>query len=115
MRVIVVGSAKGGVGKTTITANLAVEAERQGMSVAIADLDPIRSLSNWHRLRRSQNQGASPCLIDDVETPYEAMEKAAEQGADWLLIDTPPGLLTFLRTCSQCRRPLRASPAGEPN
>jgi len=38
-RVIAIGSGKGGVGKSTITANLAVALRRRGLSVGVMDLD----------------------------------------------------------------------------
>jgi chromosome partitioning protein len=43
--VIAVGNQKGGVAKTTTTLALAEEAARQGMSVAVVDLDPQCSIS----------------------------------------------------------------------
>lgn len=38
-RVIAIGSGKGGVGKSTMTANLAVELRRRGLAVGVMDLD----------------------------------------------------------------------------
>ena len=50
MAVIAVIQQKGGVGKTTITANVAGELVRKGRAVKILDLDPQQSLVIWAQL-----------------------------------------------------------------
>lgn len=47
MNVIGVVSMKGGVGKTTLTANLAAAFDRRGHRVAVVDMDPQNGLA-WH-------------------------------------------------------------------
>ncbi|MFZ6760893.1 cellulose biosynthesis protein BcsQ [Undibacterium sp. Ji50W] len=47
MIVIAIVSAKGGVGKTTITANLGVGMAQRGLPVTILDLDPQNAMQ-WH-------------------------------------------------------------------
>jgi len=44
-RSVVVANGKGGVGKTTVTANLAVEASRRGAGAVLVDLDPQANLA----------------------------------------------------------------------
>ena len=52
MQTIVINSQKGGSGKTTICAHLAVEAERAGDGpVFVIDTDPQGTLSTWHEHR----------------------------------------------------------------
>jgi len=52
MKVIALASQKGGVGKTTITAHLAVTAEQQNDGpVVLIDTDPQGSLSAWWNVR----------------------------------------------------------------
>lgn len=46
-RVVVVASRKGGVGKTTLVANLAAAASCDGSSVALVDVDTQGTLSRW--------------------------------------------------------------------
>ena len=47
MNVIAVVAQKGGVGKTTVSQCLAVEALRQGIAAAIIDTDPQKSAAEW--------------------------------------------------------------------
>jgi CobQ/CobB/MinD/ParA nucleotide binding domain len=56
--VITVAQQKGGTGKTTLVANIAaaLAAERR---VVVIDIDPQKSLSRWHTLRRSRRRGAA--------------------------------------------------------
>lgn len=46
-QIIVIGGEKGGVGKSTITTNLAVELVRRGAAVMIIDTDPQKTAINW--------------------------------------------------------------------
>jgi chromosome partitioning protein len=47
MKTITLVTQKGGAGKTTLAASLAVAAAEAGEKVAALDLDPQGSLSNW--------------------------------------------------------------------
>lgn len=92
MRTIVVASAKGGVGKTTIAAAIAVEAARHGQRVAIADLDPLQCLARWHDSRRGLHGVVSIALVEDVASGEQAVRVARHRGdIDCLIIDTAPG------------------------
>ena len=46
-KLITVGNLKGGVGKSTVTVNLAVEASTHGQRVCIVDCDPQLTSANW--------------------------------------------------------------------
>lgn len=89
MKTITVASAKGGTGKSTITALLAVRASQDTPRVAMMDLNFDQgSLTQWWTMRGEPD---SPKLIDesDVEKIPRDVKKLA--GAyDWLFIDTPP-------------------------
>ncbi|MCB2082213.1 MAG: ParA family protein, partial [Rickettsiales bacterium] len=50
-KVIAVVQPKGGTGKSTISAHLAVALEQRGGAVALIDCDPQGSLTRWHSLR----------------------------------------------------------------
>ena len=87
MDVIAIVAQKGGAGKTTLAVSLAVAAERSGSSVAIVDLDPQASASNWGDRRETDSPvvvSAQPARLGHV------LSAAKDQGADLLLIDTPP-------------------------
>lgn len=90
MQTIVIASQKGGVGKTTLTSHLAVEAERQGISpVAVIDTDPQAGLTGWFRVRVSD----TPALVVMLPEGLKAtLEKLAEGGVPLCLIDTPPAI-----------------------
>jgi len=66
-RVIAVASGKGGVGKSSVTANLAVAMARQGLSVGVVDAD-IYGFS----LPRMLGADRPPTQVDDMLLPPEA-------------------------------------------
>ena len=88
MKVVVLASRKGGVGKTTLTGHLAVEAERQGAKVAIADLDPQAGLSAWFNVRRS----TTPPFLDARQGLAAILKQGRAGGLDYLFVDTPPSV-----------------------
>ena len=114
MHVVVVGSAKGGVGKSTLAAALAVEAERQGNRVAVVDFDTLQCLARWHDQRVIETGSAHPLLIDGKTSPAKAMAHAAKLDCDWLIIDTAPASLArlqlALKLADLCLVPVRPSP-----
>ncbi|KJE21241.1 ATPase involved in chromosome partitioning [Frankia torreyi] len=90
MRVVTVVNYKGGVGKTTVTANLGAQLAREGRKVLLIDLDPQSSLTlsfyppeHWgdrlrpnrtiaHWLNSWRSRGDPPGLTDVVVTPEQA-------------------------------------------
>ena len=62
--IITVAQQKGGAGKTTLTAHLAVAFKDAGKSVALVDIDPQQSLSNWFRLRKELYEDAEDGIRD---------------------------------------------------
>lgn len=53
-KVITIAQQKGGAGKTTIAAHLAVAIAQRGRRVALVDIDPQGSLTQWHELREEK-------------------------------------------------------------
>ncbi len=88
MRTVVLASQKGGSGKTTIAAHLAVALERAGQGPAVLiDTDPQGSLARWWNKR----DAPSPAFAD--ATVRQLPEKLAALKADgfaWCVVDTPP-------------------------
>ena len=96
MRVIVVASQKGGVGKTTVAAHLAVHASKVGHGPAVlVDTDPQGSLSEWWDARKDEHERNEDTLtlatakLDDL--PARLME-LRRNGASVAIIDTPPAI-----------------------
>lgn len=64
MKAVAVVSPKGGVGKTTITGNLAVALQRAGHPVLVLDLDPQSALRFHFNLDLAQAGGLARCALD---------------------------------------------------
>jgi chromosome partitioning protein len=93
MIAIAVVNSKGGVGKTTLAAALAVRAARDSKLVAMVDLDPQKSLVEWWKRRgRTEN----PTIFEGVEAAADAVERADMAGYEWCFLDGPPAFLTVL-------------------
>ena len=56
MQVVALVSQKGGTGKTTLAAGLAVSGERAGLSTVLVDLDPQASAAKWGDLRDAETR-----------------------------------------------------------
>src|SRR5688572_23122082 len=96
MDVLTLVSTKGGCGKTTLTAHLAVEAERQGVGqVAVIDADPQASLARWWNAREAE----SPAFIQTTlaELP-KRLKVLRDAGVALVIIDTPGADVSHTRT-----------------
>ena len=89
MYVIAIVAQKGGTGKTTLALCLAVAATNDGKSVLVVDLDPQATASNWGDRRKSQQ----PVITSTQAARLpKLLATAAANGADLVIIDTPPRL-----------------------
>lgn len=89
MQVLAIISRKGGVGKSTLAAHLAVEAERQKAGpVVLVDMDPQRSLGDWWDARA----GETPVLANTTAATLERDLVALAADFSLAIIDTPPAL-----------------------
>lgn len=86
MTVIVVANPKGGVGKSTLSTNLAGYFAAQGAWVALADLDKQQSAHAWLALRPA---GLPPIESWDLDPDNPAKPP---RGLEYAVIDTPAGL-----------------------
>jgi chromosome partitioning protein len=107
MHLIVLHTPKGGSGKSTVAREVAVAADRAGVRVALADLDPQGTTTGWYQRRGAR----SPAL---VRFNPASDGKALADGLDWLVIDTPPGappwLPSLLARAALVLVPVRPSP-----
>lgn len=95
MKIIVLASQKGGVGKTTLCGHLGVEAAATGKRVALIDTDPQGSLAAWWNEREASQPAFISSSINTLEKDIEAVRQA---GFDFVLIDTPPAVTSTIET-----------------
>lgn len=86
MQVLVLTTQKGGAGKTTIAASIAVAAHQDGRRVAAFDLDPQGSLAAWGRRRSRDDVPVSPLEPADLRARLAASRAA---GVELVILDTP--------------------------
>jgi chromosome partitioning protein len=92
--VITVAQQKGGAGKTMLAANLAAAFAASGR-VALIDIDPQRSLTRWHDLRKARLVQAASLTFSDVSGWRLASElEKLHRTHDMVLIDSPPQIDT---------------------
>jgi chromosome partitioning protein len=87
MIVLAVVSQKGGVGKTTLSTALAVEATRDGKKTVLFDLDPQASASFWKDTRKDEALAITAVPAARLAHVLSAVREA---GCDLAIIDTPP-------------------------
>lgn len=95
MKTIVMASQKGGAGKTTLAAHLAVAAEREGDGPCILiDMDPQASLSEWWNARKPDTPAFARSSLKELSGNLEELERA---GYAYVFIDTPPAITESIR------------------
>lgn len=77
MQVLAFCAQKGGVGKTTLSGHLGVEAEAAGSGpVALIDTDPQGSLAAWWNARQAETPVFAAVSIADLPDRLKAMRAA---------------------------------------
>ncbi len=90
MKTVVITSQKGGSGKTTMAAHLAVASEKAGHGPAVlVDTDPQQTLATWWRTREAEMPALAPVTLPELPKKLAALR---EMGFAWCFIDTPPAL-----------------------
>ena len=90
MRVVALASQKGGSGKTTIAAHLAVQAGRVGQGPAVLiDTDPQGSLGEWWRERKDEAPALATVKVDELASNLAELRS---YGTAVAFLDTPPAL-----------------------
>lgn len=96
MKTIVVGSTKGGTGKTTIATNLAVSLSKRGnASVLIIDADPQGSAMSWRALRKKDD--AISAVAITTPTLHKEIPKVGAH-FDFVIVDVGGRDSTLLRS-----------------
>ncbi len=113
MKTIVITSQKGGSGKTTLAAHLAVEAERAGDAPAwLIDTDEQGTLSQWHERREAETPQRAEMPFARLATGLANM---SERGAAYCFIDTAPTIsgqsASLIGLADLILIPVRPSPA----
>lgn len=86
--IISVVNQKGGVGKTTLAANLAGALRQSGKTVIVVDTDPQGSLTQWQSVNPSPGFPIARHLSPITRKTAAAFQKKA----DIVIIDSPPAL-----------------------
>jgi len=88
MQTLAVISRKGGVGKTTLSVNLACAAHRARLKTVVADLDSQRSAMAWARARGEPG----PTVLETTAGKlFPLWSAAANAGCELMVLDTPAG------------------------
>lgn len=91
--IILVGSTKGGVGKSTTAINLALEGKNRGKRVLLMDTDEQATIDKFIRKRTTYLEANKISDVDDIESVIQRsnIPKFLRQNLeryDWIIIDT---------------------------
>ena len=89
VRVVAVVSMKGGVGKTTLTANLGAAAISDTSSVALVDVDQQGTLSRWSLGRERLDRVAAEASVREL-TDVNSSRAGSELTRSTAVSDSPP-------------------------
>lgn len=81
---------KGGVGKSTITINLARAIQSEDVKVAVIDCDPQGTTTTWSKINKEQNGGYFPVHKYDIKDLPDKLEEFKDY--DVVIIDGAPRL-----------------------
>lgn len=103
-KVITIAQQKGGAGKTTVAAHLAVALSQRGNRVAVIDIDPQGSLGHWHRVREERfGEGFTGLSFSSLSGWRVGSEVSRlRKMQDYIIIDSPPHTETEARTAIRC-------------
>jgi len=91
-KILSIAQQKGGTGKTTITAHLAVALSQKGYKIAIIDIDPQGSLTKWYQLREKKFGKGYTALNFTTSSGWrvENVISGFRNKIDYVIIDSPP-------------------------
>jgi chromosome partitioning protein len=97
MKTVVVVNTKGGVGKTTVTTNLASWFAANNTPVAIMDYDPQGSSIHWLRQRAATQNHIHGANAAPQTTGLRSLERYVPPSIGQLIIDAPAGAPLLLQ------------------
>jgi chromosome partitioning protein len=112
--VITIAQQKGGAGKTTLAAHLALAWAASGRKVGVLDIDPQASLSTWFAVR--QKPDGAPDIEVSAITGWRVAAEVERQAKqyDIVVIDSPPHAETEARIAVRAAKlvlvPVQPSP-----
>ncbi len=111
MKTIVFAQQKGGAGKTTLCAHLAVAAELSNNKTVLLDADPQQSLAEWWRIGQSEAPAFAAAPLEELPGKLKALAAAEYKVA---MVDTPgaatPVVAALVALADLVLIPVRASP-----
>lgn len=96
MRVVSVVSTKGGVGKTTVAANLGGLLADAGLRVLLLDLDSQPTLSSYYALSQKTDVGAYEFIALNLAMPAQIISRTVIAGLDLIVSNDDQGRLSTL-------------------
>ena len=98
-KAITIAQQKGGAGKTTIAAQLAVALAQFGNRVGVIDIDPQGSLARWFEVRSALVEGGTDriALVHASGWRLSSELDRLKRTSDVVLIDSPPHAETDVR------------------
>ena len=85
-KLLTVANRKGGAGKSTCAAHIAIESVRAGYKTILIDLDPQKTLETWWKKRKEDNPYMADASLSNLE---EKLELIKQKGFNICIIDTP--------------------------
>ncbi|MBW4793221.1 ParA family protein [Pseudomonas tolaasii] len=96
MRVVSVVSTKGGVGKTTVAANLGGLLADAGLRVLLLDLDSQPTLSSYYALKQKADAGVYEFIALNLTMPAQIISRTVIAGLDLIVSNDDQGRLSTL-------------------
>lgn len=98
-KIVTIAQQKGGAGKTTMAAQLAVAYARAGKRVGLIDIDPQGSLAMWYQVRQAlvDGSGAGITFVQASGWRLSTELDRMKRDVDLILVDSPPHAETDVR------------------